>query len=57
MLMTTRTDEIADGLYRISTFVPAIAAPAGFTVNQFLIVADEPLLFHCGPTSPRTREG
>src|SRR5882724_4520797 len=47
--MTTRIDEIADGLYRLSTFVPAIAAPAGFTFNQFLVVADEPLLFHCGP--------
>ena len=47
--MTTRIDEIADGLYRLSTFVPAIAAPAGFTFNQFLLVADEPLLFHCGP--------
>jgi len=46
--MTTRIDEIADGLYRLSTFVPAIAAPAGFTFNQFLLVADEPLLFHCG---------
>jgi flavorubredoxin len=46
--MTTRIDEIADGLYRFSTFVPAIAAPAGFTFNQFLLVADEPLLFHCG---------
>jgi flavorubredoxin len=47
--MTTRIDEIADSLYRLSTFVPAIAAPAGFTFNQFLVVADEPLLFHCGP--------
>src|SRR5689334_16877070 len=46
--MTTRIDEIADGLFRFSTFVPAIAAPAGFTFNQFLLVADEPLLFHCG---------
>lgn len=47
--MTTRTDEIADDIYRISTFVPEIAPPTGFTFNQFLIVADEPLLFHCGP--------
>ena len=23
--------------------------PAGFTFNQFLIVADEPLLYHLGP--------
>jgi flavorubredoxin len=46
--MTTRIDEITNGIYRISTFVPEIAAPAGFTFNQFLIAADEPLLFHCG---------
>jgi flavorubredoxin len=47
--METRTDEIADGIYRLSTFVPEVAAPAGFTFNQFLILADEPLLYHCGP--------
>lgn len=47
--METRISEIADGIYRLSTFVPAIAPPAGFTFNQFLIDADEPLLFHCGP--------
>lgn len=47
--MDPRVDEIADGIYRISTFVPEIAAPAGFTLNQYLITADQPLLFHCGP--------
>lgn len=47
--MQTRVDEIAAGIYRLSTFVPEIAPPAGFTFNQFLVVADEPLLFHCGP--------
>jgi flavorubredoxin len=47
--MDTRIDEISDGIYRLSTFVPEIAAPAGFTFNQFLIKADQPLLFHCGP--------
>ncbi len=46
--MQTRTDEIAAGIHRISTWIPQIAAPAGFTVNQFLITGDEPLLFHCG---------
>ena len=44
----TRVDEIADGIYRISTFVPEIG-PTGFTFNQFLVDADEPLLFHTGP--------
>jgi flavorubredoxin len=47
--METRVCEIADGIYRLSTFVPEIAAPAGFTFNQFLIDAEQPLLFHCGP--------
>jgi flavorubredoxin len=44
----TQTDEIGDGVYRFSTFVPEVAAPAGFTFNQFLILAEDPLLFHCG---------
>jgi len=47
--MQTRIDEIASGIYRLSTFVPDIAPPAGFIFNQFLIDADQPLLFHCGP--------
>ena len=33
-LVETRIDEIADGIYRLSTFVPAIAPPAGFTFNE-----------------------
>ena len=47
--MTVRTDEIADGVFRLSTLVPEVAAPAGFTFNQYLIRADQPLLFHTGP--------
>lgn len=47
--METKAAEIADGIFRLSTHVPDIAPPAGFGFNQFLIVADEPLLFHCGP--------
>ena len=46
--MTTRIAEIADGIYRLSTFVPEIAAPAGFTFNSFLVRGEEPLLFHTG---------
>jgi flavorubredoxin len=46
--MQTRVSEIADGVYRLSTLVPEIAPPAGFSFNQFLLMADEPLLFHCG---------
>lgn len=47
--MTTQLDEIADNIFRISTYVPDIAPPAGFVFNQFLIAGDEPLLFHTGP--------
>jgi flavorubredoxin len=46
--METRINEIADGIYRLSTFVSRIAPPAGFTFNQFLVLGDEPLLFHAG---------
>ena len=46
--MQTNTDEIADGIFRFSTCVPD-AAPGGFTFNQFLIRAEQPLLFHTGP--------
>ena len=47
--METALDEVADGIYRISTWIPDVAPPAGFTFNQFLVQADEPLLFHTGP--------
>lgn len=46
--METRIDEIAERIYRLSTFVPDIG-PTGFTFNQFLIDADEPTIFHTGP--------
>ena len=41
----TRIDEVADGIHRISTFVP----DAGLCFNQYLLVAEQPLLFHTGP--------
>lgn len=44
----TRIDEIAAGIYRISTPVPPSDFPGGFTFNQFLIDDDVPLLFHTG---------
>jgi flavorubredoxin len=40
-------DQIADRIYRISTFVPGLG-PTGFTFNQFLVDAEEPLLYHTG---------
>ncbi|MGD9882051.1 MAG: MBL fold metallo-hydrolase [Reyranella sp.] len=48
--MKTEVSEIADRIYRLSTFLPAVG-PTGFTFNQFLIDADEPLLFHYGQRS------
>jgi flavorubredoxin len=46
--METRISEIADGIFRLSTLVPDIAPPAGFTFNQFVVMGDEPLMFHTG---------
>jgi len=40
--------EIADGIYRIHTPV-VIEGAGGFSFNQYLIVDEEPLLFHTGP--------
>jgi flavorubredoxin len=45
--MDIRIDEIADGIYRLSTFVPEIG-PTGFTFNQYLIDDEQPLIFHTG---------
>jgi flavorubredoxin len=64
MTMTTTTksettvNEIAAGIYRISTPVPPGVVPGGFTFNQFLIVDEQPLLFHTGMHSlfPVVRE-
>ena len=42
--MQTQVNEINDGIYQLSTYVE----PADFTFNQYLVVADEPLLFHTG---------
>jgi flavorubredoxin len=54
----TRIDEISDGIYRINTPVPPPDIPTGFTFNQFLIVDEQPLLFHTGPRQlfPLVRE-
>lgn len=45
----TNVHEIALGIFRISTPIPPSVMPGGFTFNQFLVVDDEPLLFHTGP--------
>jgi len=44
---TTTIDEINDGIFRISTWIPDVT-PVGFTFNQFLVTGDEPLIFHTG---------
>jgi flavorubredoxin len=42
----TNVHEIADGIYRINT---PFALPGGaFSFNQYLVLDDEPLLFHTG---------
>lgn len=47
--MKTVVDEIAEGIYRICSYLPDASPGEGFTFNQFLIDAEDPLLFHCGP--------
>ena len=47
---STRIDEIASGIFRISTPVPPAVVPGGFTFNQYLVVDDDPLLYHTGPS-------
>ena len=42
--METRTAEVADGIYQLTTHV----ADIDFCFNQYLVTGDEPLLFHTG---------
>jgi flavorubredoxin len=43
----TNVHEVAEGIYRINTPI-VIEGAGGFSFNQYLIVDDEPLLFHTG---------
>ncbi len=43
----TNIHEIADGIYRINTPVQ-IPGAGGFSFNQYLILDEDPLLFHAG---------
>ncbi|HET9876155.1 MAG TPA: MBL fold metallo-hydrolase [Mycobacterium sp.] len=45
--MKTDVDEIAAGIFRLSTWVPGITEH-DFTFNQFLLTGEQPFLFHCG---------
>ena len=42
--MQTDVNEVADGVYRLSTWIE----PAGLVFNQYLLDAEQPLLFHTG---------
>jgi len=44
----TNVHEVAENIYRINTPVQ-IEGAGGFSFNQYLIVDDEPLIFHTGP--------
>jgi flavorubredoxin len=44
----TNIHEVADGIYRINTPVDLPDGQA-FSFNQYLVLDDEPLLFHTGP--------
>lgn len=44
----TTIDEVADGIYRINTPLITDAIPGGFNLSQYLVVDDEPLVFHTG---------
>ncbi len=54
----TRIDEIASGIFRISTPVPPEAIPGGFSFNQYLVVDEAPLLYHTGTNNmfPKVRD-
>ena len=47
-LSGTRIEEVASGIYRINTPYYQDVIPGGFSFNQYLVVDDEPLLFHAG---------
>ncbi len=43
MANETSIDEVGDGIFRVSTYLFDL-----LTFNQYLVLGDEPLLFHCG---------
>ncbi|MDX2276440.1 MAG: hypothetical protein NW206_13400 [Hyphomonadaceae bacterium] len=45
--METKINEVADGVFRLSTFIPQVE-PGGLVFNQFLIRGEQPMLFHTG---------
>jgi flavorubredoxin len=53
----TNVHEVADGIYRVNTPIE-IAGAGQFSFNQYLLLDDQPLLFHTGPRKmfPLVRE-
>lgn len=47
-VLGTTIDEVAPDLYRIHTAVDIPGGPGAFSFNQYLLVDEEPLLFHTG---------
>jgi flavorubredoxin len=45
----TNVAEIAPGVHRINTPVQMDGGPGAFSFNQYLVVDEQPLLFHTGP--------
>jgi flavorubredoxin len=54
----TNINEISEGIFRISTPFLIPGDPSGFSFNQYLVLDDEPLIFHTGPRKlfPLVRE-
>jgi flavorubredoxin len=44
----TRIDEVAPGIYRINTPLLIDGIPGGFNLSQYLIIDEEPMVFHAG---------
>lgn len=46
---TASITEIAPDIHRISVAMPPELIPGGFSFNQYLLIDEQPLLFHTGP--------
>jgi flavorubredoxin len=49
MQPTASIQQIAPDTWRISIAMPPSLIPGGFSFNQYLVVDEQPLLFHTGP--------
>jgi flavorubredoxin len=45
----TNVHEVASGIYRINTPIDVPDGPGRFSFNQYLILDEQPMLFHTGP--------